>query len=67
MNKYDGICIPANLTKHKPILGLLGNIDSQVETSHGKISFHGTAMAVFQEKASSKKDDIITVNKSGSN
>lgn len=59
MKKHEGIYIPTNLSKNKPILGSLDNIDSQVDTPDGKNSFHGTAMAIYQEKPSSNEDDIF--------
>ena len=56
MKKHEGIYIPANLSKDKPILGSLDNIDSQVGTPDGRNSFHVTAMAVYQEIAPSEEE-----------
>lgn len=44
-----GAYIPRDLKKGKRVCGSIVNIDAQVDTPDGKNTFHGTALAIYQE------------------
>ena len=54
MEKHDGIYIPPELHKQRRPRFSLDNIDAKVDASDGRNSFHATAMAVYQRKASTE-------------
>ena len=48
MLKFNGVYIPPTLFKNFPIRCSIDNIDAKVDTSDGRNTFHGTALAVYQ-------------------
>ena len=48
MNSFGGIYVPPGLFKNIPIRCSADNIDAKVDTTDGRNTFHGTAMAAYQ-------------------
>jgi hypothetical protein len=49
MNEFSGVYIPPGLLKNLPIRCSADNIDAKVDTADGRNTFHGTALAVYEE------------------
>uniref|UniRef100_UPI00358E2B91 uncharacterized protein isoform X2 n=1 Tax=Myxine glutinosa TaxID=7769 RepID=UPI00358E2B91 len=49
MNEFNGVYMPPGLLKNLPIRCSADNIDAKVDTADGRNTFHGTALAVYQQ------------------